>query len=298
MLKKLWRAFGPNVLDRKLKIASQAKGNKVLITWNRGLGDIPLGLYALVYRIKEFIPAAEMIFLTRKDLEEGFHLLAHVRVIIAPNWKRGEPFDLDTTLTELNLKRDHFDLILENPDPTHWLKWQLGKLTPKLYWNKDWDLLCEKFHLQKGCVAVHFQTETHYGYEKNWPITHWQQLLHLLIKEKGLQVLLFGFKKEVACTIEGVIDLRGETSLFEMLSIIKNRCAYLVAPDSGVLSITYYLDVNFPIRVVSLWADPRQGVLKQNVSSPNKQYYHLPLLGKNEEIATITVDQVMQQLLC
>ena len=94
--------------------------------------------------------------------------------------------------------------------------------------------------------------------------------------------------------MEGLIDLRGETTLHEMLSIIKNRCSYLIAPDSGVLSLTYYIDVTFPLKVISLWADPKQGILKQNVASPNPELVHAPLIGKKGDISSITVDEVCE----
>lgn len=81
-----------------------------------------------------------------------------------------------------------------------------------------------------------------------------------------------------------------------MLSLIKNRCRYLVVPDSGVLSITYYIDVPFAIDVVSLWADPRQGVLRQKVASPNPLLRHHPLIANNKDLRTIPVQTVMDAL--
>ena len=65
MLKKLIRKFGPNPLDRILEKAKQKNHKTFLIYWNRGLGDIALGLYAIVHRIRETIPDAEITFLTR-----------------------------------------------------------------------------------------------------------------------------------------------------------------------------------------------------------------------------------------
>jgi ADP-heptose:LPS heptosyltransferase len=294
-IKKLCRCL---IFNRQLKRLKKEIKPKVLVTWNRGLGDIPLGLYALLYRIREWAPTADVTFLTRADLREGMYLLPDVSVWVAADWKRGQAFNLTQTLSELQSKIEDFDLVLENPDPTRWLKWQLGALTPKLKWNPEWDCLCERFQLSPRCVGVHVQTETVYGYEKNWPLDRWNELFRQLTEEKGMQVLLFGFKKEPFFNYKGVIDLRGETSLYEMLSIIKSKCSYLVVPDSGILSITYYLDLNFSLRVVSLWADPRQGVLKQNVPSPNLSYSHSPLLGKKENVANISVEEVMQELFC
>ncbi len=71
MFKKLYRKFGPNPLDQMLKKQS---GKKILIFWNRGLGDIALGLFAIVHRIREFIPDSQITFLTRPNLRDGFLL--------------------------------------------------------------------------------------------------------------------------------------------------------------------------------------------------------------------------------
>ncbi len=290
--KTLWRKIAPNPLDQRLR---KVRGERILITWNRGLGDIPLGLYALVHRIREFIPKAQITFLTRQDLQDGFSLLYDVTAVACVHWRRGVAFDLDDTLAQHQLARSSFDLILENPDPTYWVNWQLGSLVPRLKWDQAWDALQAPFLGEGSYIGVHVQTETVYGYEKNWPLTQWRELFSKLTA-LGFRVLLFGFQPTDDFVMGGVTDLRGRTNLFEMLSIIKNRCTHLIVPDSGVLSLTYYLDVQFPIRIVSLWADPRQGVLKQNVPSPNKALQHIPLLGRSENLSTLSVEEVMKAL--
>ncbi|MES2345724.1 MAG: glycosyltransferase family 9 protein, partial [Chlamydiota bacterium] len=297
MLKKLWRKWGPNPLDFRLKRAAKKKIKNVLITWNRGMGDVPLGMYALVFRIRQFIADIKIVFLVRGGLKNAFSFLEGVEVHEAEHWRRGCPFDLESTLEEMNMDSRSFDLILENPDPTRWLKWQLGTLVPQLRFDAAHDMLADQFELKESnYIALHVHTETQYGYEKNWQTERWKELCERLIKEKGATILLFGLSSTSDFKMERVIDLRGKTTLFEMLSLIKNRCTHLVAPDSGVLSLIYYLDVSFPLRIVSLWADPRQGVLKQNVSSPNVELQHVPLLGKEEKVENITVDEVMEAL--
>lgn len=275
------RFFNP--LDRLLR---RSVGNRFLILWNRGLGDVPLGLYALVQRIREYVPDASITFLTRGDLADVFAMLPDVNVVIA-NWKRGETPQIPGGM------RDHFDVVIEKPNPTKWLKWQLKTLTPKLHWDPTWDHLSAKFDLKgKDFVGMHISSETgqYYGYEKNWPRAKWDKV----IKECKRPVILFGLKKEGR--YPGSIDLRGETTLFEMLSIIKNHCTSLIAPDSGVFSVAYYLDVDFPLRAISLWADPRQGVLRQGVRSPNPSFDHIPLFGSEEKVENIEVEEVLSQL--
>lgn len=297
MLKRLWRKWGPNPLDRKLKRAAKKNVQSVLMTWNRGMGDVPLGVYALVYRIRQFLPSAKITLLVRAGLKDAFTLLEGIEVFAAEHWKRGTPFILDETLEEVGLSRAHFDLILENPDPTQWVKWQLGTLVPKLSWDSSLDKLSYYFELKgKRYIALHVHTETTYGYEKNWPESYWRELCERLVKETGATLLLFGLKATSHFEMDRVIDLRGKTTLFEMIAIVKNCCTHLVAPDSGVLSLVYYINDSFPLRIVSLWADPRQGVLKQNVASPNPELVHVPLCGKDEKVANISVQQVIEAL--
>jgi len=300
MLKRLVETFRPNPFDTLLKHVTQEGKNRFLVIWNRGLGDIPLGLYALVYRIRCYLPHASITFLTRPDLADGFKMLDGVNVLVGENWERGKPIDIEKTLQELHLASNMFDVILEKPDPTKWLKWQVGSLVPKLTWQKKWDQLIDRFGLnpQETYIGCHVQTETgvHYGYEKNWDLASWRNLFKRISDEKRGKILLFGMEKQPAFLMHDVVDLRGETTVFEMLAIIKNCCRYLVVPDSGVLSIVYYVNAEFPIRVVSLWADAKQGVLRQNVPSPNSQFEHIPLHGKNDNVANISVNTVHQSL--
>ncbi len=285
MLKKLWKKIAPNPLDRQLKKAAQYGCKSVLIPWNRGLGDIALGLYAIVRRVREYLPDAKVTFLTRPDLEDGFKLLKDVDVIVAPEWSRGEPVPLAFN----NLPS--FDLVIPNADPSYWVAWQRGKLIPKMEWNKEWDSLCNRFNLPPNCVAAHVHCETNYYFERNWTFDKWQELFDSL---EG-PIVLLGLKKDPVFKHPHLIDLRGETSLFEILAILKNKCRCLVAPDSGILGMTYFLNTPFHLRIVSLWADPNHGILKQNVPSPNPLLEHIPIISPNrKDAALISVSQVFK----
>lgn len=300
MIKYLWRKYGINPLDQILKSAKGDGKQRILICWNRGMGDIALGLYGLNYRIRQFIPNAQVTYLTRSDLKEGFDLLENIEILVDPDWKRHVPIDLSLSLKKLGKSVDHFDLILEKPDPTNWLIRQRGQLIPKLKWNPKWDELAERFHIDRSrhCVGVHVQTETFYSsFDRNWPLDYWKEFFEKITQEKNGQVLLFGFSPIPPIQIPNVIDLRGKTSLYDVLSLIKNHCSYLVLPDSGPLAMSYYLDCSFPVRIVSLWADPRHGVLKQNVASPNPQLTHIPLLSpKKRDLRALSVSHVFETL--
>ncbi len=246
----------------------------------------------MVERIRSFLPDASITFLIRENLQEGFSLLSGVKTLIAPRWKRGEAYDVASTLHQLNVDPKQFDLIIEQPNPTYWVRWQLGTVVPKLQWKKEYDSLVEAFDLpsEYTYIGAHISSETSYGLWRNWPDERWRELLALL--PDSAKLIVFGVGKSPLWDHPKVIDLRGKTTLFEMVSIIKHRCQHLVAPDSGVLSMIYYLDQVFPIQVVSLWADPNHGILKQNVRSPNPLLVHQPLLAENRDLSTLSAKKV------
>ena len=286
MFKRLWKKWGPNPLDRILKKASKNGCKSVVIPWNRGMGDIALGLYAITHRIRTFIPEAKITFITRPDLREPFQLLSGVDVIVDPSMKRGSAINLSSLPPH--------DLILENADPSHWVAWQRGTLVPKMEWNRSWDDLYARFHLPEGSIGAHVNCETNYYFERNWPAKKWQELFSTLEKP----IILFGLKKEPIFKHPHLFDLRGETSPLEILSIIKNRCTALIAPDSGVLGLTYFLNTPFALKLVSLWADPNHGILKQNVPSPNSLLEHRPVISSNRKNAALIPVEEVRRALC
>ncbi|MBI3008976.1 MAG: hypothetical protein HYY56_05645, partial [Candidatus Omnitrophica bacterium] len=77
----------------------------------------------------------------------------------------------------------------------------------------------------------------------------------------------------------------------QLLSIITSS-NMLIAPDSGILTLVYYLDVNLPLDVISLWGPAKYGVLQLKVDSPNRLLNHFPLKGKGEDINSIKVEDV------
>jgi hypothetical protein len=88
----------------------------------------------------------------------------------------------------------------------------------------------------------------------------------------------------------------GRTSILEALSVIKNYCRILIVPEGGILSLLYYLGVTFPIMVISLWGDARQGILKQSMPSPNRSLRHIPLVWKGDDVASIAVEEVVSSV--
>lgn len=295
------KRFFMSGLNRILSKAAKRGYKRFLVAWNRGLGDIPLGLFAFVNRVKQYIPEPEITFLTRPELEDAFQLLEGVSVIVAPSWKRedGTPTisGIKKTINIMGIDQKDFDVILNKVDPKGELKDCWGKLIPALKWKNNYDTLWKNFDikcLSGKLIGVHIDTETQkfYAHKKDWPPENWQMLFKKLSENRDIKIILFGIRKTSSFDLPSVIDLRGKTSLLEMLSVIKNCCSILIAPDGGVLSITYYLNVNFPITVISLWGDPNQGILKQAVASPNIGLRHIPLTGRGNDISNITAEDV------
>lgn len=272
-----------NPLDTLLSRGKREKKTRVLVLWNRGLGDIPLGLYAFVLRVRRYFPQAPICFLTRADLVSAFAMLPNVEAIPVREMERGVPFAIEDASLDI---RDT-DLVFESLPLTRWLKWQVGRVVPRLKWNPAWET---KWNLPMGAVGIHLDTETgrFYQYEKNWPKHYWQTL----IKNIERPVFLFGHHSDATEWPSHVIDLRGKTTVPQLLDLIQKHCDILIAPDSGILSLIYYLDVTFPLSVISLWADPKQGILRQKVLSPNPLLEHFPLIAKNADLSTVTPDQV------
>ena len=296
------RLFRRNPLDVMLKRLARENKSRLLVIWNRGLGDIPLGLYAFCHRVREFIPHASITVLTRPNLVQGFEMLGGVTTLVASNWGRGKPISVREALAVHHLAPNMFDTVFEWIDITRWLRWQLGKLTPKLLWKKEWDTLRDKFELngKETYIAAQVQTETSAFYDRNrdWPLACWRDLFYRIVSKQNKKVILLGLKQSPAFLIDGVIDLRGQTSVLEMMALIKNHCEALIAPDSGVVALSYFLHQTFCLRLVTLWGSPDWGVLRQNVASPNSKLEHIPLFGARRDVTQIPVDIVYEALFC
>ena len=298
MLRKLKRKFQSNPLDLLLEKAKEKREKRFLLGWNRGLGDIALGLYAINHRIRFYIPDAEITYVVRPNLKDGFSLLEDIETIAVPKWIRGEDYSLLKTLKELEIDSERFDVMIEKPDPTYWVPWQRGVLIPKLEWNPANDCLVKEFslseeHIHFGCQPI---VESGYGLWRNWPIRYYEELFEQLDQKKNVKMILFGFDPYPKFSQECIIDLRGKTNLFQLISIIKNRLSLFIGPDSGILSMVYYLNEVFPIRVISLWADSDHGILKQNVASPNPRLEHIPLISEHRSLASLSVNEVWKHL--
>ncbi len=301
------KIFG-NEWERLLDKAQRKGAQRFLLFWNRGLGDIALGLCQVIAEIHERRPQAEISVVTRPELAESFQLLPVRHVLVDPALTRGAVNGAAQAFKRLRLPLAHYDVVLARINPTKWFA-QRPRLQPRLNWPVELDALSQRFDAyfenvpaHAILIGAHVQSETgaFYGYSKDWPIESWQALLAQVSGSaapgSAMRFILFGHQSNLEFDPSICIDLRGKTTFLEMMALLKNRCDVLIAPDSGVLTMSYYLDATFPIDVISLWADPRQGILKQGVASPNSELRHHPLYGQDEQVAHITVDEVLNLL--
>ena len=289
------RAFGTE-FERTLARARGDSRRGFLFFWNRGLGDIALGLVPLFLRIRKEFPRARIEVVTREELRAPFELAGVDAVYVVPGLQREARIDLERHPPP-GVEIARYAAVFAYPDPNRWLVGRRRDHPPVLPWNPRWDVLVSRFRaVAAGRIVigahVHSETAGYYGYVKDWPAASWQSLVGRFDEASGVQWLLFGHSAQFPLEAPNVVDLRGRTSFAELMALIKNRCRVLIAPDSGVLTMAYYLDAPFEIDVISLWADPRQGILLQDCASPNPKLRHVALQSPQEDIRQLSVETV------
>src|SRR5688572_12249433 len=292
------RTFG-TAFDRAMARAREDSRRKFLFFWNRGLGDIALGLVPLFRRIRSEIQGSTIEVLTREELRPAFELTGVDAIHVVPNLQREARVELPRACAALGIALESYAAAFEYPDPNRWLDGRRTEHPPVLAWKSAWDGLAARFDIprRKRVIAAHVSTETakYYGYVKDWPADRWRELFKRH-DDGDTQWILVGQGADQAFDGPNVIDLRGATSFPEAMSLVRNRCTALIAPDGGILTMAYYLDVQFPLDVVSLWSDPRQGILLQGCDSPNARLRHTPLVAPAEDLRNLSVDAVSAAL--
>ena len=255
-------------------------------------------------------------------------------VIAIPYWtrednlKKGQParLDVDEELEKLGLK-GNFDVIIYNLKAGKWRKRQIGKIVPRLEWrggDRDfnierdcftsfamtkkgsviarsvatWQSNLEERIEDKYVISLHPDSETGhiYGYNKNWDIEKWWGLVNRLLSTySDIHFILLGLTRHDGPFLDSpfITDMRGRTDIKQLLSIVTSS-NMLIAPDSGILNLVYYLDVDIPLDIVSFWGPAKYGILQLKVASPNRLLNHFPLFGKREDINTIVVEDVFR----
>jgi hypothetical protein len=250
----------------------------------------------LFLRIRREFPGDRTEVATREELRAPFELAGVDAVHVVAGLEREARIDLRREPPP-GVEIERYAAVFEYPDPNRWLEGRRRDYPPVLPWNPRWDVLVSRFPQvshDRIVIGAHVHSETagYYGYVKDWPATSWQSLISRFGEASGVQWLLFGRNAEFPLEAPNVLDLRGQTSFAELMSLIRNRCRVLIAPDSGVLTMAYYLDAPFAIDVISLWADPRQGILLQDCASPNPRLRHVALQSPQEDIRKLGIEAV------
>lgn len=300
-VKRWGRILGDRIrgtpFDRALTDAARDGRREFVFAWNRGLGDIALGLCPLFARIRARVAHSRITVFTRADLEDAFRLTDVDVLHVVPDSARGAPIDPVAAAARSGVALPPDATLFADPDPTRWLEGRRREFPPALRWNAQWNAKADRLVPSIGSdivigAHVHSETADHYGYVKDWPAPAWRRLFAGFPAARNVRWLLFGNAVTEPFVQPNILDLRGRTEFLELLALIRTRCRILVAPDSGVLTAAYYLADDFPLEIVSLWSDPRQGVLKQGCASPNPRLRHMPLMAPREDLRELAVDDV------
>ena len=283
--------------DRALALATQAGQRDFVFGWNRGLGDIALGLVPLFARIRARDTGSRITLVTRPDLADMAALAAADDVVIVAGLVRDAPLDPLREALAHGIAFRGDPVVFADADPTRWLDGQRTAFPPRLAWMPAFDARARRFAVpDEGRIVIgaHVNSETaqYYGYVKDWPAASWCELIARFPAARGVHWILFGHARTPSFDFANVTDLRGQTTLLELLALVQTRCRVLLAPDSGILTAVYYLNGTQPLDVISLWSDPRQGILKQGCPSPNPSLQHHPLLGANDDVRQLGVGDV------
>ena len=111
--------------------------------WNRGLGDIALGLVPLFAQVRAAIPHARIDVFTREDLAQGMALTDCNAVHVIPELARGPAVDISRAAAAAGVVLDANALLFADPDPTRWLDGRRQVHPPVLHWNPRWDALAD-----------------------------------------------------------------------------------------------------------------------------------------------------------
>jgi ADP-heptose:LPS heptosyltransferase len=301
MLRRLSDRLAGTALDRAVRHATRDPRRDFLFCWNRGLGDIALCLVPIFARVRRDVPGARIVVVTRPELLEPFRMTDVDDAHAIPGLARDALISVDDIRMLVGLEPDRFAAVFTYPDPNRWLRGRRTEFPPSLRWDPEWDARAERFvHVSEDRIVVgaHVNSETasFYSYSKDWPAQRWHELFARFGDAPAVHWVLFGNSPEPRYVLPNVTDLRGRTGFLDLASVIRNRCRVLVAPDSGVLSTAYYLAASFPLDVISLWSDPRQGILLQGCPSPNPLLRHVALIGRDEQARNISVGDVESAL--
>ncbi|MGM0600387.1 MAG: lipopolysaccharide heptosyltransferase II [Candidatus Rifleibacteriota bacterium] len=131
----------------------------------------------------------------------------------------------------------HFNLVKKAKLAEHKTELVTPDFSPK-----DFIKTCNRLAIDSGKPYAILAPGAAFGAAKRWPAANFAQLAHLLLKNRDLQIILTGSKKEASICNKikelapETLDISGETSLIE-LSLLLSRAKFLVANDSGTMHL-------------------------------------------------------------
>src|SRR5205814_1904487 len=134
------RTFGTE-FDRALGRGQTDTRKRFLFFWNRGLGDIALGLVPLFLRIRQEFPGAKIEVVTREELRAAFELTNVHALHVVKDLQRESRVKLVDVAPALGIALDRYCAVFEYPDPNRWLEGRRTEYPPTLAWSRPWDSL-------------------------------------------------------------------------------------------------------------------------------------------------------------
>jgi len=113
------RTFGTE-FDRALVRGQSDTRKRFLFFWNRGLGDIALGLVPLFLRIRQEFPGAKIEVITREELRAAFELANVNALHVVKDLQRESRVKLVDVAPTLGIALDRYCAVFEYPDPNRW----------------------------------------------------------------------------------------------------------------------------------------------------------------------------------
>src|SRR4030095_3555432 len=131
-------------LDRAVRRAAAGPRRDFLFFWNRGLGDIALGLVPAFARVRRDVPGARVIVVTRPELKEPVALNDADSVRTTAGLARGERVTLADLRAIAGPELDRCAAVFEDPDVNRWLLGRRHEFSPLLRRRPAWCPLSDR----------------------------------------------------------------------------------------------------------------------------------------------------------
>ena len=206
-----------------------------ILALDRGWGDILMSLPVAEALKKKDRTCKVIYFLEARDhlplLQNNPYIdevnFSKDRIALYPDAK---VFDIRHTPSDWHKARLHITDMIANHFGV-----EVHSRRPSLYVPDD-QVTREKFGLQDPYAVAHLQSTTR---EKDWSLSNWAPVFDHLYRRHGLKTVIVGGtyeKRDFHWDCDHVVDLRGKTSLYETINIMK-KAHFFIGVDSGPMHI-------------------------------------------------------------